>query len=336
MPIRNLSDLKRLLPLSTEPEAAKAFATYRHYLVHIERCLGGEYGVGGSLEPGVVSVVRAAPKFSRIGRPALSHDEAQRLQNTLRIAWAKELQLRIPGAFDADLLPFLIHGSGIHAYYVVFHAARALITVAGQAVAPSHSATLATLSSWTKDRDLFPVPWSVRSEGGPSRSAMWIAGKPSYAITSGGVSPLSTPTPVTVWDSLDMLLFTTRDRQIKDRKRQWREKNKRFRVPANEAAKLCRNLPATTLFNVLYRLRTRSDYSDADAFLDGIPTTEAAAEFHSAICTFVHGTLVVLETLVVAYAGPDVYSDAADRFLKQAPGPASDALRTRKTAIVGP
>ncbi|MGH2579447.1 MAG: hypothetical protein ACRDGP_01185 [Actinomycetota bacterium] len=40
MPIRILSNLKKFLPLATEPEAEKAFATYRNYLVHIERLLG--------------------------------------------------------------------------------------------------------------------------------------------------------------------------------------------------------------------------------------------------------------------------------------------------------
>ncbi len=35
MPFPNLSDLKKFLPLPTEPEAEKAFATYRNYLVHM-------------------------------------------------------------------------------------------------------------------------------------------------------------------------------------------------------------------------------------------------------------------------------------------------------------
>jgi len=335
MAFRKLADLKKYLPLPTEPEAEKAFATYRNYLVHIERCLGGEYGVGASFVPSIVTNVRTSPKFARIGRRTLSQNDLDRLRNSWRIGWAKELQLRIPGAFG-DVLPFLIHGSGIHAYYVVFHAARALFTAGGQAVAPSHSATLASLSSWVKDRDLFPVPWSVRAEGGPSRSTMRVIGKPTYAATSGGVSPLSAPSPATVWDSLDMLLFTTRERQVDERKKQWREKNRRLRVPASETAKLCANLLPTTLFNVLFRLRKRSDYSDADAFLDGIPTAAAAAEYHSAICTFVHGTLTVLETVAVAYTGLDVYEETAERFLQQAPGPASEALASRRAAIAGP
>ena len=298
--------------------------------------MGGEYGVGTSLIPGVVKIVRAAPKFPSVARRKLLQDEGERLQNALRIAWAKELQLRIPGALGDEVLPFLVQGSGIHAYYVVFHGARALFTAAGKTVPPTHSAPLSTLSSWVTDRDLFPLPWSVRCVGGPSRTSMRIVGKPTYAATSGGVSPLSAPSPATVWDSLDMLLFTTRKRQIEDRKKQWRERNRRLRVPAAEAAKLCSNLPPTTLFNVLYRLRKRSDYSDADAFLDGIPTAADAAEYHSAISTLVHCTLAVLETVVAAYAGSDPYKNAADRFLRQASGPGSEALRDRKAAIVGP
>ncbi|MGH2579446.1 MAG: hypothetical protein ACRDGP_01180 [Actinomycetota bacterium] len=80
-----------------------------------------------------MKVFRSAPKFLNIARRKLSEDEEDRLQNALRIAWAKELQLRIPGAFGEEVLPFLVHGSGIHAYYVVFHGgSRAIVDWVGR------------------------------------------------------------------------------------------------------------------------------------------------------------------------------------------------------------
>lgn len=66
MPIRNLDDLRKYLSRPTEDEAEKAFTTYKNFLVHIDRCLGGVYGVGTSLLPGVVSEVRSAKKYRAI------------------------------------------------------------------------------------------------------------------------------------------------------------------------------------------------------------------------------------------------------------------------------
>jgi len=216
------------------------------------------------------------PKVAQISRRSGSAEDVNRVRNSWRLAWAKELQLRIPGALDADILPYFVQGSGIHAYYVVYHSARALFTAAGQPVSSQHSKTLSTLSAWVKDRGVMPVPWSVRCEGGPDRPAMAVLGKPGHATTSGGISSLSNPSSDTVWSSLDMFLCTTRERQIDERKEKWRQDHHRRRVPSAEATKLASALPATTLFDGLYRLRKRSDYFDADAFLDGIPSAFAA------------------------------------------------------------
>jgi len=333
---RGLDHLRKLVPRPTEPEAEKSFTTYKNYLVHIERGLGGTFGVGASFVPSLVADVRSRQKFMSISRRALTPSQGIEVERGLRIGWAKELQLRIPGAFDTQLLPFLIHGSAIHSYYVVFHAARALFAAANQTVASTHATTLSTLSSWTSTRGLFPAPWSVRCIGGPERAQMQVLGKPACARSSGAVHPLSTPSPATVWDSLDMLMCTTRARQVDERKKQWREKNSKLMVPRAEAAKISANLPATTLFNVLYRLRKRSDYSDADAFLDGIPTEEAAEQYHNSMQVLVHGTLTVFETLIVAHVGLDVYQKVAGRFLAVATGPGSDALAERRAVIAGP
>ncbi len=332
---RGLEHIRQYLPLPTQPDAEKAFTTYKNYLLHLQHGISGAYGIGSSFAPSLVSEVRVLPKFSSIGRRTLTARQETYVVSGLRIAWAKELQLRIPGAFDADLLPFLIHGSAIPAYYVAFHEARALFAAAGQPVNPTHAATLSTLSSWVVDRGLFPAPWSAHCVGGPDRQDMLFLGKPPHAASSGPLSPRAGASLATVWDSMDMFLATTRDRQIEERKQRWRDKNKKKHVPRGDAILLCADLRPTTLFNAVYRLRKRSDYSDADAFLEGIQNVSDAKEYHRSIAQWVHGTLTVIETLIVAHCGPDLYRDAATRFLSVATGPGGDALHDRKMAIVG-
>lgn len=134
---------------------------------------------------------------------------------------------------------------------------------------------------------------------------MVISGLPAHATISGAAHPLRSPSPDTVWDSLQMLLCTTRDRQIEERKEAWRKAAGKKRTPATETARICMDLPPTTLFGVLWRLRKRTDYVDADAFLEGVATAADAEEYHTAICRFVHATLAIFETVAVAYVGTD-------------------------------
>jgi hypothetical protein len=336
MPIRDLEELRKFLPLATEDEAEKSFTTYKNYLVHIDSCLGGIYGLGASLVSGVVTDVRSASKFQSIQRRKVPGPDQATITKALTISWAKELQLRIPAVFDAQLLPQLIQGAGHLAYYAVFHGARALFCAAGQQFQPTHASALATLSTWVIDRKIFPAPWSVYCQGGPERPTMVLGGLPSHASFSGEVHPLGSPSPGTVWDSLRMLLCTTRGRQIDERKADWRKATGKKKVPAVESVKICKNLPATTLFSVLWRLRKRSDYADADAFLEGVSSVHDAEQYHKGIVRFVHGTLAIFETIVVAYVGPDLYEHAAERFSNQAPGKGSDGVVERRAEILRP
>jgi len=331
---RGLEALRKYLPLPTTGEAEKAFTTYKNYLVHIDSCLSGVYGVGESLVSGLVTDVRSAKKFRAIQRRKIQDKKREGITKALTISWAKELQLRIPAAFDTQLLPHLIQGSGHLSYYAVFHGARALFLGSGQQFEPTHASALATLSVWVKDRGLFSPPWSVCVDGGPDRASMTLHGLPAHARLSGFVHPLGSPTPETVWDSLRMLLCTTRDRQIEERKVEWRKSLGKQKVPSAEAAKICSNLLPTTLFSALWRLRKRSDYSDADAFLEGVNTPHDAEQYQNAIARIVHSSLGVFETILVAYVGPDLYREAAERFLNQATGPGSEAMRERSTIIL--
>lgn len=217
----------------------------------------------------------------------------------------------------------------------MFHGARALFISAGQQFSPSHASALAILSTWVTDRNLFPAPWSVYCEGGPDRNSMTVAGLPTLASLSGDVHPLNNPSPETVWDSLKMFLCTTRDRQIDERKAAWRSDTRKKRVPSTEAARICTDLPATTMFSILWRLRKRSDYIDSDTFLEGVDSEMGAQLFNDSIAQLVHASLVVFETIIAAYIGPDLYGRAADRFLRNATGPGHEAVEERRMVILG-
>jgi hypothetical protein len=62
-------------------------------------------------------------------------------------------------------------------------------------------------------------------------------------------------------------------------------------------------LRSTTLFDLLWRLRIRSNYKEGDAFLSGALSADDAGEFHSAMCEIVAATLVTVEIYLAHHTG---------------------------------
>lgn len=85
------------------------------------------------------------PGAQVIQRRKIRDKQPEGITKALTISWAKELQLRIPAAFDAQLLPCLIQGAGHLSYYAVFHGGRALFLGSGQQFEPTHAWALAAL-----------------------------------------------------------------------------------------------------------------------------------------------------------------------------------------------
>src|SRR5207253_767060 len=112
--------------------------------------------------------------------------------------------------------------------------------------------------------------------------------------------------------SLSTALLTTRDRQINQKKVEWREKNSRTRVSSEQCSLIASRLPGTTLFDFLWRLRTRSDYRDARAFLEGVSTADEAVSYLNATTLLCSSTLAVLETIMSQYVGSGILSETAD------------------------
>jgi len=64
----------------------------------------------------------------------------------------------------------------------------------------------------------------------------------------------------------------------------------------------------TTIFDFFYRLRLRSNYEDADAFILGTMTQGVAEDFNRALCDLTSCTLFLLELHIAARIGASMAS----------------------------
>ncbi len=136
----------------------------------------------------------------------------------------------------------------------------------------------------------------------------------SAKVTS--ISPLSSHNNVSFWDSLCLLLKTTRVRKLERVCDDWKKSNKRRRVNKDMRQRFANNLGATSLFHFLYRLRLRSNYEDADSFLLGQQSEVDSNLFAHALRQINSSSLLILELLIARHMGKKEFSGVVDTFIK--------------------
>lgn len=66
-----------------------------------------------------------------------------------------------------------------------------------------------------------------------------------------------------------------------------------------------RELPPTTLFDCLYRLRIKANYRDIEAFLGALHIEKWAIDFNTALIEISKTSLLIIELLISKYMGKE-------------------------------
>lgn len=279
------------------------FRTYVNYLSNLRLYLESEY----SDPQDIIARVVDDPTFKRIQGGKCRDPNG--VQVLLRNAWFTELQIRLVAAYE-DMIPYSNHWAPVQLYYSSYLAARALFLAGGRDVGTQHTPTLRALSGEIRSRPgLFPYPWKLLCDGDPEKGSVRHYPLPDE-VEIKQISGLEKfPS---FWDSFGMLLKTTRHRQLRRSIDDWKRRERRKRIDTPTRKKLATKLPPTSIFDALYRLRVRSNYSDADTFLLSLENNREAFEFHRALSTLGCYTMCVFELLIAAHVGKRNY----DRWTK--------------------
>ncbi len=314
-----------------DPEYAGAFQAYRNYLEDLAGMLGGRYGLTESLVAGVYQSVAAHPPVTRLRRRTPTGEEQQALDRTMRKAWGAlrrvHHEVADPNAFDEEANAWL----PVQAYYAVYHCVLAYAIASGQAVPKEHAPALKLIG---KDvvRGLLPYPWSVSCAGCPQLGTQTWSGLNNV----GDVHVWSRPEPDTTSDRYAMFLRTTRQKELERRFTQARHRlpprpgRSRANLPRAEKERLAASMAPTTLFDVLWRLRKKANYDDADVFVLGAMTELDALRLGQSIAIVTDATVAALEALIAGYLGPRTLAELAHGYLGRiGAGGGSTALTVR-------
>jgi len=316
--MKNLIDLMIRIPSNEEVDQANRFRTYLNYLTSISEFLGDV----NSNQTYLQTIIDSRAFQNIQGGRCI---DLERLSQLFRNAWFTEIQMSLTAQYD-EFVPYSNHWLPVQAYYASYLAIRAYFNASGQNVNKEHSINLKVISENIQSRPtLFAHPWSVICTGNPESNSIAYHNLPSGIVISE-ISGLTSSARVQFWDSYAKFLKTTRHRHLEKICEDWKSANNKKRVNSIIKKKFIDNLPPTSIFHCLYRLRLRSNYADADSFLLSVQGTVEANLFHSSIRKLCWSTLSVLELLTARYIGKREFDKVVNSFRRYELRGASDDL----------
>jgi hypothetical protein len=313
-----------------DPEFAEAFQAYVNYFEDLAGSIGGLYGMTSSLAEGVHTSVASGRAMARIQRRQLDDDTWAAWQKVMRKAWGTlrriHLEVADPDYFDEEANAWL----PTQAYYAVYHCVIAFALASGQTIPKDHAAALKLVGQEVR-RSRLPYPWNVACTGCPQLGTHEFHG---FAGPVDSVHVLSRPDPMTAEDRIAMFLRTTRTKELERRFADLRQK----RVGANrtrrnlsraEKEQLASSMAPTTVFDVLWRLRKKANYDDADVFVLGASSERHARRLGESLVIVTDATIAALEALMAAYIGPQKMFVATTKYADRSSAAPGSAVANR-------
>jgi hypothetical protein len=150
---------------------------------------------------------------------------------------------------------------------------------------------------------------------------------------------LSNPDPDSAVDRLAMFLRTTRSKELERRFSEDRRKNvapgrQRRNLSTHDKEAIAARLAPTTVFDLFWRLRMKANYDDADTFVLGAGGVADARAFADSLAIVADASVAALESVVVAYLGPDLVGDFASSYQEKVRADAGSPVAVR-AALLG-
>ncbi len=287
--------------LDTKNTQEKTFKTYLNYVNGVHKLMNAIYPTDQKL----ASTITSSSKFSSLYR--IPSADIEKTAKLLRNAWVTESQLEISSLLP-DHSKYLNLWMPVHAYYSIYSGIRAYLEATNRSSDGRHAKILDVMGEEMKTHhELFPQPWKMMAVNSINGESTYI--NLPIDISINKISPLAIPTQQTLWDHYAMLLRTTRIRIVKKKHAEKPRNTKSTKKDISTSA-----LP-TTLFHALYRMRVRSNYTDADLFWMTTRSPSESSAFNEALKTITYKSLLIFETLVARRIGKFEFENIATEFI---------------------
>lgn len=313
--------------VDADTDEAKGFTTYLGYWDGTARYITDLYGDDPG--PALVVATRALSAVRKLTAKPFAGDPEQ-LQKILLNGWAQELGLY---AVDDDDPRLMLQNlwNNVQAYYATSAAVRAFLYVrSGEVPARSHARTLRQAAGIVVDTRLLPTPWNVccSAERPPTYKG--------FAADPGECHNLELGADAAA--VVAKALKTTRRRELVRQIDQYKTEHKLARAPHGLRSRIDGRMAGTTLFDFLWRNRTRSNYGDPSMFYVGALSQARSTDYVRSVRLVTTATMLVFETLI-AQRAPKLLEDTAVHFISRDRSQISDQVlggRLRTLGLLAP
>jgi len=277
------------------------FVTFQKYLHAFVRLLRQDYYDVTSKRWEIDSLKTASQLLGEYQNPSHSTKEVRDICSLLKNAVATEKLLASHMANRFEFIEQSNQWLPVMAYYATYQRMRAYIIAMHETSHSEHDKTISKMSEIACRHKLLPFPWNIgygKAETGKNYAQRFCNIR--AGMTVNRVSNLSVLRQNDALDFYGKFLKTTRDEFIRLKCERWREQNKKKRARKGLSSKYDETLQTTSIFNCLYRLRIRSNYRDADMFIEG-QTEQSAYLFAGSLRIIVWLTGVVLSTQILSF-----------------------------------
>lgn len=325
MPIIDFSKVDTYAFIDADSDEAKAFTTYLGYVRAIDDLITDRYGAGSyallrlALDvDGRLTKLRAKP-FQ--GDPTL-------LRSLLLNAWISEMHLHTVDDTDPGRVRISNHAAPVHSYYASSRMAMAWLAVLKGSAPTTHSTLLATVSKTIGGMiGLYPTPWGLRCSALEGTAV--YRGFPAPPATCSNLAA-----NVPSLDRIAQCLRTTRSRQLDELVGETKRQLKVVRAPNGTRKRRDERLNPTTVFDFLWRSRTRSNYGDPGMFYMGALGDPDVLGYHHAVRRVTAATMFIFEAMI-AQRAQTVLEGASTHFISRDRSSIADRMLVPRLVALG-
>jgi hypothetical protein len=285
-----------------------------------------QYCYGDDCAQNLLAELRSRASFRKLsgkGKPANPDDVRKLLLN----GWTSELRLNLIGLDDEKRLILANHGAPVDAYYATSRQATAWLCARDGIAPATHRGLLNAVAAQITGSNLYPAPWNLYCSAVEPQGV--YAG---FSTPPGRCSNLAATADRD--DRAAMLLRTTRSRGLDERVKEEKQRLKLKRAPNGERKRQDQRLPATTVFDFAWRMRTRSNYGDPAMFYVGALGHERARIYAAAVRAWTNATMFLFEALL-AQRAKTLLEEAAVHFISRDQSELAETLIVPRLQTLG-
>lgn len=262
------------------------------------------------------------PNYQKMRKPNIDLDV---VQPRLTMAWSTEflMSVEVDKIGQNEPIRYANGWLPVQAYYAIYHGVAAFNHLTQPSSKNTHAWNLRQVDQFLENNDWIPSVYRYASIKSPDKNGAEFRCAPRNGDDSGSalrvVSGYERAFALALKSLKTTRIDAINDQLRKDESRKNRlDRDSRGRVRRGGRQKIGEDLLPTTIFDFLWRLRSRSNYTETESLIYGARSLKDAYAFARAWVDMTGHLLAFTETLIAGRVGVRAMADSVSWFAERA------------------